>query len=122
MGAKAISKVLGWTRTRDSASGLGRAIEGSLLIDARTCCKGCKYAFRIMTEMKFKPLCYANSTVICRWAGTLTSVSFRQVSGSVSRLLAHGYGNRQRRKLTWNEHNRLSSTLIIAPALSNSPQ
>lgn len=23
---------------------------------------------------------------------------------------------------TWNEHNKLSSTLIIAPALSNSPQ
>ena len=93
MGAKAISKVLGWTRTRDSASGLGRAIEGSLLIDARTCCKGCKYAFRIMTEMKFKPLCYANSTVICRWAGTLTSVSFRQVSGSKSTQLALNAAN-----------------------------
>jgi hypothetical protein len=25
-------------------------------------------------------------------------------------------------KHTWNEHNKLSSTLIIAPALSNSPQ
>jgi len=25
-------------------------------------------------------------------------------------------------KLTWNEHSKLSSTLIIAPALSNSPQ
>lgn len=24
--------------------------------------------------------------------------------------------------LTWNEHSKLSSTLIIAPALSNSPQ
>ena len=59
MGAKAISKMLGWTRTRDSASGLGRAIEASLLIDARTCCEGCKYAFRIMAGLKFKPLCYA---------------------------------------------------------------
>lgn len=25
-------------------------------------------------------------------------------------------------QLTWNEHNKLSSTLIMAPALSNSPQ
>lgn len=25
-------------------------------------------------------------------------------------------------ELTWNEHNKLSSTLIMAPALSNSPQ
>jgi hypothetical protein len=82
MGAKAISKMLGWARTRDSASGLGRAIGGSLLIDARTCCEGCKYAFRIMAELKFKPLCYADSTVACRWVWTLTSVSFRQVSGS----------------------------------------
>jgi hypothetical protein len=29
---------------------------------------------------------------------------------------------RGKKKLTWNEQSRLSSTLIIAPALSNSPQ
>ena len=27
-----------------------------------------------------------------------------------------------KRQLTWKEHSKLSSTLIIAPALSNSPQ
>jgi hypothetical protein len=31
-------------------------------------------------------------------------------------------GKEGKKSLTWNEQSRLSSTLIIAPALSNSPQ
>jgi hypothetical protein len=34
--------------------------------------------------------------------------------------MTHTEGKAERR--TWKEHNSVSSTLIIAPALSNSPQ
>lgn len=48
-------------------------------------------------------------------------LQYLRETGEVSKRpnfrLAEGYP-----QLTWNEHNKLSSTLIMAPALSNSPQ
>jgi len=52
-----------------------------------------------------------------------TFASSLLASRSVGNKSAHGNNHyRDVGMLTWNEHNRLSSTLIIAPALSNSPQ
>jgi len=61
-----------------------------------------------------------------RSAGTKAAVNvllfllcrFQDLCGMISISL----NSQDQRLLTWNEHNKLSSTLIIAPALSNSPQ
>lgn len=63
--------------------------------------------------------CYETS--VCRQEKARTFVSSPLVSGS-DRMISWSRRDSSAIDRTWKEQSRLSSTLIIAPALSNSPQ
>lgn len=93
-----------------------------LSIAARTCCTW-KSSYDFLTSFVFAEEWRAGLNP-CRRRRTF--VSFLLVSRSVKRLDVSEINPKKASwaglQHTWNEQSKLSSTLIIAPALSNSPQ